>query len=62
MDTPYYTINPHTAKRGKSDAQAVTNAQTGLLQRFRGACPQLYTLPHHMLNPFKPPQQILTDI
>ena len=31
--------------------------QTGLLQRFRGDCPQLF-----MLNPFKPPQQILTDI
>ena len=25
----------------KSDARAVNNTQTGLLQRFRGACPQL---------------------
>ncbi len=39
----YYA--PHNMSMGrtrnlKSDARAVNNTQTGLLQRFRGACPQ----------------------
>ena len=38
-------IDPITTGRrlhGKSDAQAVTNAQTGLLQLFRGDCPRYF--------------------
>ena len=40
-------IDPITAGRrlrGKSVAQAANNAQTGVLQRFRGVCPQLLHL------------------
>ena len=38
----HYTTNLPKPERGKSDAQAVTNAQTSLLQRFRGVCPRLF--------------------
>jgi hypothetical protein len=43
--TYHYITNLPKPERGKSDAQAVTNAQTSRLQRFRGVCLVLYCSP-----------------
>lgn len=45
----------------EAESHALRQCPKILFENY-SCCPQLYTLPHHMLNPFKPPQQILTDI